>query len=56
MRQQQFEEYQSKVLLLSAKQLQQLQMQIEAKLEKQRQPLINDKELDLIYSLFRKSN
>ena len=53
MGQEQFEALQTEVALLSPHQLQQLHDEIEAKLDDKKQPLINDEELDLIFSLFR---
>lgn len=53
MGQKQFEEFQTRVGLLSIEQLKKLQDDIEAKLDRKQKPLVNDEELDLISSLFR---
>ena len=54
MGQKQFEEFQTRVELLSPQQLKKLQDDIESKLEERKEePLVTAEELDLISSLFR---
>ncbi|GLO63761.1 hypothetical protein MACH09_42690 [Vibrio sp. MACH09] len=53
MGQQQFEQLQSDVVMLTAEQLKALQDQIETELLKEQSPLLTEEELTLISSLFR---